>query len=191
MNKAVSKRYAKAIFSYWLDKLSANALKDASTHLEQAVQIIETKAEISALWLSSGFTKDEKLKFVDVLKKKNMPDEICSVLSFLVLKKRTEILSDLIVDIKELYYKHTKTLVVTVTSSNILTSVDIEEIKKSVQSLKVTDGLNCEYKFEVKPNILGGIVVRMGQFVYDYSTRATFNQLRRKIENLNPRELVP
>ncbi len=191
MSHDVSKRYAKAFFAAWQQDLSLEKIHHVLETCQAFVNLLKTSPEISAVWISPGFHRDEKTKLIRVLEKQQViSQEIVQMLMFLVEKKRTAIFQPLIQDLYDLYYRQARILRVVVTSASELSGEDQASVQKSVQSLPAAADMNCEFSFTVDTQILGGMIIKMGQYVYDYSIHASLGQLRRSIENLSPRELA-
>jgi ATP synthase F1 delta subunit len=188
-SKPVAKRYAKAIFESWEDKLSSLHIKNKIFELQSVWHLISSNTELRVVWISSGFSKQEKDLLVSLFETQGVFPEVVRVLRFLVKQRRCVILPDVLAELVELFNRSSKIIPVTVISSAVLSGSDVAEVKRSVKELRVTEGMNCEFHFDVDPNIMGGIVVQLGQYVYNCSALSTFNRLVHKIETLGPREL--
>lgn len=77
-----------------------------------------------------------------------------------------------------LYDKSKKKLPVTVTSA---VALDDELIQRLGQQIGEQTGNEIELASKVDPDILGGIVLRVGNFIMDASIRTRLEQLRREV----------
>lgn len=77
-----------------------------------------------------------------------------------------------------LYDKSKKKLPVTVTSA---VALDDELIQRLGQQIGEQTGNEIELATKVDPDILGGIVLRVGNFIMDASIRTRLEQLRREV----------
>lgn len=186
----VAKRYAKAFFSAWSASMNASELKTVISSAEEISNAILISPELRTFWFSSGFNSNEKKVLTDILASRRCTSEATELLSFLILKKRTEILEQLILTLKDLYNKFTKTLEVKVESVVDLTDADKKEIMDAVKTLTITRDHTCEFIFDIDPHLLGGIRFRIDRYVYDYSLKSAFDQLRRSVETLDIHELM-
>lgn len=186
----IAKRYAKAFFSVWSQRLDNTQLKKIISATQELSQDIYGHPQLKIFWLSSGFHLEEKQKLIEILVEKKCHSETVQLLDFLVRRKRPEILEEVVWALKDLYNKHTKTLEVTVSSAFELSPSDKKEMQSIVKSLAVAKEHNCEFLFQVEPQLLGGIFLAIGRYVYDYSVKSAFDQLRRKVQGMDVRELM-
>ena len=185
----IASRYAKAFFTVWAKRLTGAELKKVISSVEELSKGILAHPQLKIFWLSSGFHLDEKQELIKILALQKCQEEAVDLLNFLITRKRTEILEDIVTSLKDIYNKHTKTLVVTIASAFELSPSDKKEMQCIVKGLEMAKGHVCEFLFKVEPYLLGGILLTIGRYVYEYSVKSAFNQLRRKIEVMDVREL--
>jgi F-type H+-transporting ATPase subunit delta len=189
-NPQIAKRYAKAFFSIWVDRLNPNELKNVIKASVELSRVLLQNAEVKIFWQSTSFHMEEKNILVDYFKDQNIKTEVIELLSFLVKRRRPEILSDVTQSLLGLYHEHTHTLLVSISSAFKLSNEDKKEMESIVSTLKVAQGHICEFDFNVDERLFGGMLIRIGRFVYDFSLKSSFEKLKRKVEMMDLREFT-
>merc|ERR1711879_523257 len=98
----------------------------------------------------------------------------------LIENKRMHLLSKMI-DMFESFYRAEKGYVpCKVISASALSSSQQAEVKKAMEK-RAEKGSTLILEYDVNPAILGGLVVKMGEAVYDMSVQTKFERLQTQL----------
>lgn len=172
-------RYATALFmasSGKLDKVYGDmvGLRD----------MMEASKDFKLLVETPGVDPESKVKALEAVCSKAGTDvAVVNFLKVLVENKRLDKLQR-VVDLFEVFYRAEKNLVLCkVTSAAPLSSSEQSEVKKAMAK-RAGAGAELIMEYATNPAILGGLVVKMGEAVFD-------NSVSTKLERLQSQLLVP
>jgi ATP synthase F1 delta subunit len=170
----IAQVYARSLFEVAKEQ---GKLDEVREQLGQFADALEGNHELQVFFFSPYFSTEEK---IEALRNAvDGADEI--VLNFLALlleKHRMPLIFRVRKDFDELWAKEHKLLNVEVTSAIELDPSVVEQIGERVA--EQTDR-KVELKSTVDPDILGGIVLRVGNSILDASIRNRLDQLRRQV----------
>ena len=85
------------------------------------------------------------------------------------------------IDLFEAFYRAEKGLVLCkVTSASALTSSGQGDVKKAMEA-RAEKGSTLIMEWDVNPQLMGGLVVKMGDAVYDYSVQTKLERLQTQL----------
>jgi len=176
MAKLVSKTYAQALFELAVEEdRTSSFLEEAAGLLE----IIRTNAEFGQFMNHPKIQKEDKLEVVQNVFRDKVSKEMLGFLVTIIEKDRyTEIeaiLEEFIASIKE--YNNIGTAYIT-------TAIAInEQEKQDIESrlLATTRYKTIECIYDVDRNLIGGMVIKMGDRVVDSSIRTKLDKLQREL----------
>ncbi len=176
MAKLVSKIYGDALFDLALSK---DILKDVWDEVNAVGQIWKENSELAALMEHPRIDIEEKTQII-----KNIFDGRVSVVmtGFLltVLEKgRTSELKNIFDYFTDRARQYYKIGVAYVTSAATLTEEQKERIKKRL--IEVTQYVEFVMNYSVDPNLIGGMIIRIGDRVMDNSVKNKINTLSRTL----------
>ncbi|WP_319470383.1 ATP synthase F1 subunit delta [uncultured Pseudodesulfovibrio sp.] len=175
----VSRRYAKALFAIGAAKGEA----DQKTYGEQLVTLsdsISEAPEAVEFFKNPSFSNEEKKavvnQLVDKLSVDPMVKNFCDLLAD---NGRVELLPAIASD-----YKGMMDAVSGVLSGELITVSELNEERKSAIQSKLEEqaGKKLELTFDTDKDILGGIVLRIGDKVMDASLKAQLQILKENIK---------
>ena len=171
LQRKIANRYAKAIFDLavetgktekWESELilvsglfaSTNDLIDYLTHPE--IPLARKEALLDTI-LADSVCKEVKLLFLMLLRRGHYPD------------------AHLIHEIYLSYWNEMRNILpVTVTSA---TAISDEQAKSLANALAVRTGANIQLKTEINPEILAGLIIRLGDKVIDASAKTALDEM--------------
>lgn len=176
MAKLIASTYANALFELAIEK---NKTDDWLKEIESIKNILDTNPQFGQLMLHPSVMKEEKLKLVSEAFDGNVDAEIVGLIRIIIEKDRyTEI--DAILDEFISTVKNYEGIGVAYVS----TAMELSEAqKKSVESklLDTTNYKTMEMHYSVDKDIIGGMVVRIGDRVLDSSIRTKLDGLKRQL----------
>jgi F-type H+-transporting ATPase subunit delta len=170
----IARVYANALFGAAKDRGKLDAIRD---QLAQFVTALEENRELRLFLFSPYFSSAEK---IDGLKKTvtDAEPEFLNFLELLLEKGRMPVIFRIRRQYDALWDKENKRLAVTVTSA---VELDPEVAKQIAAEIEEQTGNTVELSSRVDPDILGGLVVQVGDMVLDTSIRNRLEKLRKSV----------
>jgi F-type H+-transporting ATPase subunit delta len=170
----IARVYATALFEAAKDRGKLDAIRD---QLRQFVEVLEENRDVRLFFFSPYFSSAEK---IDGLKKAvaDVEPELLNFLELLLEKGRMPVIFRIRRQYDALWAKENKRLGVTVTSA---VELDPEIAKRIGSEIEQQTGNTVELESRVDPNILGGLVLQVGNMVLDTSIRNRLEKLRKSV----------
>jgi F-type H+-transporting ATPase subunit delta len=170
----IARVYASALFAAAKDKGKLDVIRD---QLGQFVDALAENREMQIFLFSPYFSSAEKS---DGLKRavKDAEPELVNFLALLIEKHRMPVIYRIRRQFDALWSKENKRLGVTVTSA---IELDPEIVKRIGSEIEEQTGNTVELQSRVDPDILGGLVVQVGNMVLDTSIRNRLEKLRKSV----------
>lgn len=178
MAKLVSKTYGEALFDLALEDGTLTTIIEEVNIVKEA---IAENPDLLKLLSHPKINKEEKISVIENIFKGRVSDSLVGFLVIIVQKDRYDDLDGIfeyfIAKVRE--YKNIG--VASVTSAVELT----EEQKKQVEQklLQTTKYSQFELSFYVDKNLIGGLVIRIGDRVVDSSIRTKLQMLAKDLRN--------
>jgi F-type H+-transporting ATPase subunit delta len=170
----IARVYANALFAAAKDRGKLDAIRD---QLGQFADALADNREMQLFFFSPYFSSAEK---EDGLKKAvaEAEPELLNFLELLIEKHRMPVLFRIRRQFDALWAKENKRLGVTVTSA---VELDREIVERIGSEIEQQTGNAVELQSKVDPDILGGLVVQVGNMVLDTSIRNRLEKLRKSV----------
>ena len=179
MAKLVAKTYGDALFTLALEENKTDVLY---AEVESLQDILKDNPELKALMNHPKITRDEKLKIVEDVFKGRLDDELTGFLVLLLKKDRYSEL-DAILEYFTAKVKEYKGIgVAYVTSAVELKDSQKDEIKNKL--LSTTDYRQMEMHYVVDKDVIGGVVIRLGDKVVDSSIRTRLENIKKELHQV-------
>lgn len=170
----IARVYASALFEAAKDKGKLDVIRD---QLAQFVDALGENRELQLFFFSPYFSSAEK---GDGLKKAvaDAEPELINFLELLIEKHRMPVIFRIRRQLDALWAKENKRLGVTVTSA---VELDPEIVQRIGSEIEEQTGNTVELQSKVDPDILGGLVVQVGNMVLDTSISNRLEKLRKSV----------
>ncbi len=170
----IAQVYARALFEVGVDQ---GTLELLAQQLAQFAQALHENRELAVFFFSPYFTVAEKK---DGLRRvvEGADPAFMNFLEALTERHRMPVIFRIRTTFEALYAAHSQRLPVQVTSA---VALDPEVIADLGRRIGQQTGNEIELSSTVDPEILGGIVLRVGNFIMDASIRTRLEQLRREV----------
>lgn len=163
--------YARAIYEA--------ALNHWVRHLTQFRDNLRTDEPARATLNDEGVPFETRKALVDRMLPPDTADELRQLVHTLVGEGHLSLLDDIVVQLRRLVRYGPEVKVATVTSA---VSLD-EELRSRIEKrLMSRYGVNVDISWQVDPGLIGGIVVRVGDELIDYSVLTRLELLRRALK---------
>jgi F-type H+-transporting ATPase subunit delta len=170
----IAQVYARSLFEVASERDVLDTIKE---QLGQFADALHENRELAVFFFSPYFTVEEKKGGLKRLIEGGDP-AFMNFLEALIERHRMPAIYRIRTDFEVLYDKTNKLLPVLVTSA---VELDAETIESLGRRIGEQTGNEIELSTTVDPEILGGIVLRVGNFILDASIRTRLEQLRREV----------
>jgi F-type H+-transporting ATPase subunit delta len=171
-NTKVATRYALAILEAVPESITASSVIE---DLQDILASISASSELKLFFESPIISEKKKAEAIQALFAGRVSEYVISVLLLLVEKGRENIVTDIIEMVLDLRRQQLG-IIQTRVSSAVALSDDQRE--KLTAALAATSGKNIEAEYSVDPALMGGVLVRLGDTVYDGSVQQQLRRLR-------------
>ncbi len=170
----IARVYADALFGVAKEKGKLDVIRE---QLGQFADALADNREMQLFFFSPYFSSTEK---GDGLKKAiaGAEPELVNFLELLIEKHRMPVLFRIRRQFDSLWDKENKRLGVTVTSA---VELDPEVAKRIGSEIEEQTGNEVELESRVDPDILGGLIVQVGNMVLDTSIKNRLEKLRKSV----------
>src|SRR5262245_9640440 len=170
----IARVYATALFEAAKDRGKLDAIRD---QLGQFVDALNQNRELQLFLFSPYFSSGE---MIDGLKRavSDAEPEFLNFLELLLEKGRMPVIFRIRRQYEERWNRENKRLGATVTSA---IELDPEVTKRIAAEIEEQTGNTVELESRVDPDILGGLVVQVGNMVLDTSIRNRLDKLRKSV----------
>jgi F-type H+-transporting ATPase subunit delta len=166
--------YARSLFEVARDQDKLDTVRE---EIGQIADTLSTDQELQVFFFSPYFSSKEK---IEGLRKaiEGADETTLNFLELLIEKHRMPVLFRVRRVFEHLWQEHNKLLPVNVTSA---VALDEGTVKQIGERISQQTGRKVELSADVQPDILGGIVVRVGNQVLDASVRNRLERLRKQV----------
>jgi len=176
-NIRIAKRYAKALIEI------AEELKKLD-RITQDVQLIDSMIRSSRdlqLFLKSPIIREDKKREIiqEIFADSRVDPIVLKFILLLVEKKREDLLHDIVKVYQELYDEKVGVVTAEVITALELNGNEMKKIEKKI--LELTGAKKVKAIYKVDPSILGGIIIKIGDTVYDASIKRRIQLLREQL----------
>lgn len=171
----VAKRYARALFEFALDN---GQLESVAADLDLLDAALRDSPELRQLIDSPVISTRTKQAAFSALFKDRLQADTFKYVLFLMAKNREALLPDIVADFRDLLDDHRGILRGEVTSVIALSELQLRNLKERLDQLS---GKNVLITQRTDPNLLGGLMVRIRDTVYDTSLRHKLEKLRQRL----------
>jgi F-type H+-transporting ATPase subunit delta len=170
----IAEVYARSLFEVAAEQDKLETVKE---QLGQFADALAGNREVAVFFFSPYFSADEKKAGLHSAVQDAEPI-FMNFLEALIERHRTPAIYRIKTECQVLYDKTNKLLPVQLTSAVELDSKLVESLGRRIGE---QTGNEIELSSKVDPEILGGIVLRVGNFILDASIKTRLEQLRREV----------
>jgi len=170
----IAEVYARSLFQVAMDQ---NQLDEIHEQLDEFADVLSENRQLQLFFFSPYFSSDEKKDGVaKVIDGGN--EYFVRFLELLAEKHRLPVLFRIRRELDSLWAKEQRLLEVSVTSA---VDLDEETVKGIGKKIEEQTGNKVELTAQVDPDLIGGLVIRVGNMVLDASVRNRLERLRRQV----------
>jgi F-type H+-transporting ATPase subunit delta len=170
----IARVYAEALFEVAREKGKLDAIRD---QLAELVDALNENRELQVFFFSPYFSSQEKREGISRALDGAEP-ELANFLELLAEKHRMPVIFRIRRLFDALWAEENKLLEVEVTSA---VELDPKIVKRIGKEIEEQTGRKVELSSNVNEDILGGLVLRVGNMVLDASVRNKLERLRKEV----------
>lgn len=177
-NKTLARRYAQALFEIAKEK---NAVSEFAKDLFMVVSSLETSEELKKVIQSRQITAGAKKNLVRELLTKDLDPMIINFINLVFDKSREAYFSDILDSFNELVDQENKVIKAEVRSAERLDDGQRQRLEAKLSRIT---GTNVQTKVEIDPSLIGGLLVKIGDVVYDGSVAKQLAMLQEHLQHV-------
>jgi ATP synthase F1 delta subunit len=170
----IARAYSESLFAVATEQDKLDRIRE---ELAQFADALEQNRDAAIFFFSPYFSTEEKKEGLKRVIEGADPTFL-NFLGLLIEKHRMPVIFRVRRQFDALYDKAHKRLPVEVTSA---VALDASVVKSLEDRVREQTGQNVQLESKVDPDILGGIVLRVGNSILDASIRHRLEQLRREV----------
>ncbi|MBR1861585.1 MAG: ATP synthase F1 subunit delta [Lachnospiraceae bacterium] len=179
MAKLVSKTYGEALFELAHEENKASEMLE---EIQSVREILKSNPEFTKMMLHPGISKQDKLRTVDEVFKGRASDELTGFIRIIVDKERFREIDHIFQYFIDKEKESQGIGVAYITTPKPLDLDGRSMVRDKL--LETTDYKTIEYNYIVDPELIGGMVIRIGDRVVDSSIKSRLNDLTKELLEL-------
>ena len=172
----VARRYARALYEEAERTSKLDAVDD---DVELIRASLENARELRDFFKSPIISREKKEVVVTELFENRVDALTLRFLKLLIAKQRETIFPEIVVSYRDMRDAH---LGIVRAKARVATPLSEPDRKQLVNALERMTDKNVRLEIEQDPDLLGGVVIRIGDTVYDGSVRHHLERLREQME---------
>lgn len=179
MAKLVSNVYGDALFELAVE---SGKVDDFLSEAEGVIQIVKDNEGFSQMMNHPKINKEEKLQIIDDIFKGRVSDEMVGLLRQLEEKDHSRDIEEVLNYFIDKVYDYKKIGKATVSTPTELTEAQKSEVEKRL--LQTTEYGSFVMTYQVDPELIGGMVIRIKDRVIDSSIKTQISKLTHELSNI-------
>ena len=176
MIRRFARPYARAIMDVVASPEKASALRGELTRFDEARK---SSSELQELYANPGIEYAQKAKITETIAKRlGLSEMAVKVLEVLTRNRRMNGLTSVIEALAEMIRTATDTVAADVRSAKPLNDQEQAELRRALEKKA---GRKIELTIEIDPELIGGLVARIGSQVYDASVAGKLEKFRESL----------
>lgn len=173
---SIARRYARALMAIGVDTGSYDAIGRQVSALARAMKI---SAELAEILANPAFPRADRQRVLEAVLSRLGASRVVKNFTLLLLEReRLAALPDIARELSAMIDEKNNRVTALITSAAPLTQVQITQIKSALEKLS---GKQVHVDQKEDPALLGGVVAKVGDIVYDGSLRTQLAQMRHSL----------
>lgn len=182
MAKLVAKVYGEALFEIAMEASASAQDNEGGSFLREVevlCNLLEENPEFDKLMKHPGISKQDKLEMMNHVFQDRISKEMEGFLHIIVTKERYNDLRAIFGYFLDKIKEERK-----IGTAYVTTAVELNEIRKAQvleRLLATTDYREIEIRYQVDPDIIGGMIIRIKDRVVDSSIRSKLSDMKKQL----------
>ncbi|MCF8008206.1 MAG: ATP synthase F1 subunit delta [Halanaerobiales bacterium] len=179
----IARQYSKALYEIGIED---DNLYELFKELKEFWQVLVDNQELKNVFFHQRILSEEKKKVFKKIFEGKISKELYKFIMLLIDKRRIYFIELIIKEFKKLVNKHENVITVQITTAIEIT----EEIREKLKS-KLKEHIDKKFEIEERcdPNIVGGMIVKVGDYLIDGSIKSKLESLEDKIKKIPLQEI--
>lgn len=173
--ESVARRYAAALFE---QAHRTGTLNEAQADLENVARTLIETPRLAAILMQPLITEANKKAALKAALEGRISLRTLGFLNLLVDKRRIDLLAEVEQEFSRRVREFNNVALANATSAVPLTETEAAALKRS---LEARTGKNIDLRTSVDPSLIGGVLVRIGDTVYDGTVKGNLERLRERL----------
>jgi F-type H+-transporting ATPase subunit delta len=173
---SIARRYAAALYE---DAASRGLLAEVDTDLQFLDASLQASRELGRVFMSPVVSREKKKRIIEQLFGAHVGGETIRFLNLLVDKQREDVLPEISRVFRQLRDARDGVIEAHVRVARPMDSASESALVKNIERMT---GKKVRLSSTVDPALIGGVVVRIGDTMYDGSVRQRLKALRQRME---------
>lgn len=178
MAMLVTTRYANALFALAEEK---NSVTEYETEASEIIKILRTDSQFIDLLTHPSIVMEKKIELVSDVFEGRVTDDFVGLMILCIKKYRQNIIVDILEEFVDMAKAYNGFIKASVTSAVELNENQLTQIKSNLEE---STNKQIELHAIVDEDILGGLIIRVGDKVVDGSVRGKMRSLQNNLLNL-------
>lgn len=175
----VARRYAKSLMLLAQER---NELERALADMQMIQRIVGDNRDLKAMLKSPVIKTYKKLNVIDQVFGKDISDLVKGFVRIITENSRADLLEEIAVGLTDLYNEHNKVVVANIKSATPLN----DDLRAKIKGIVATMEHNSiELVEEVDADLIGGVVLRVGDAQIDASVARQLQELKIELQETN------
>jgi F-type H+-transporting ATPase subunit delta len=177
INTTLARRYAKALIQIGQEQ---DSLDKYGEDLAALTEMVDASKELRELLINPVFTKDDKKRIAgEVLTQMGTDLMVKNFVNVLIDRKRIDQLSGI-----EKAFRQKVDEIKGITRGEVISAEPLseDELGRVTDALSNISGKQVLVTTEVDPNLIGGLLAKVGDMVFDGTIRTQLNQLKESLK---------
>ncbi|GAW93834.1 F0F1 ATP synthase subunit delta [Calderihabitans maritimus] len=183
INKAVARRYAQALFSVAREK---DLLEDLGNELRLIIDTIHANEKLLKIFQHQRISSTDKKELFIELFKERVSQTALNFLQLLFDKQRERFLEQIYEEYMAMANEARNIFEAEVRSAVELSAEDVKVLEDKLSRMT---GKRVKVKTQVDPNLIGGVVVKLGDRILDGSVANRLKMLEEKLKEADFKEI--
>jgi F-type H+-transporting ATPase subunit delta len=174
MGSRAAGRYAKSLLSLAIEQKS---LEDVNKDMDFVASTCKSSTDLMLLLKSPIVKTDKKLSILNAIFSGNTGKLVSGFIELITKKKREKIILDIAIAFGEQYnaYKN-------ITSAKVSTAIELDkDLKSKIMAIvKTASNGEVEIEEEINKDLIGGLVIKIGDQQVDSSIHSKLQKLKRE-----------
>ena len=175
MSSTIVKRYARALFSFAVER---KALDEVYSDSLQIRNVAELSAEFARFLANPVIPAEKQKKILESIFKSRVNVETMRFLVFLVNKEKLCLLSEILLHFEDKYHEYKNIKKARIISACPMSAKHVEAICQKLKRF-----FKCDFETEVvvDSSILGGFMIKVEDMVFDLTVSKQLENYRRSV----------
>lgn len=179
MAKLVSNVYGDALFELALE---TDRIDEFTEEVNSILDVLCQNEELSKMMSHPKIVKEEKIEVIENIFKGRITDEIVGLMVMVIEKDHFKDMEEIFTYYLNRVMEYKNIGIAYVKTPMELTDTQKSDVEKKL--LETTDYVSFNMNYEVDPDLIGGMVIRIGDRVIDSSVKTKIYELSKELSKI-------